>query len=57
MNKELLLNLLLQDAEENGDAYLTDARSQAKSEELLLGDLQVLGKDLHIGITHWHNIM
>ena len=43
MNKELLLNWVLEDAEKNEDAYRPESRSQAATYELLLEDLRSLG--------------
>lgn len=43
MNKELLLNWILEDAEKNEETYRPETRSQVAPHELLLEDLRSLG--------------
>jgi hypothetical protein len=45
VNKELLLDWVLEDAEKNEDHYRPESRSQAEPYELLLEDLRSLGGD------------
>jgi hypothetical protein len=52
VNKELLLNWVLEDAEKNEDAYRPESRSQAATYELLLEDLRSLGGE-QISLPHY----